>query len=364
MASDSRYRRWKHENWPEPDCSAWQIVNIAGDDFDAAGRATGWSPRSRENVEMAYGRYLDFLTQAGALRDVAHVGERLDLGQIKEFSTELARTVAPSTVWSVLQALARAFSAMAPATDRRQLHRVLSRIKLRTRLTRELDNRLIDPPALIAAAIAMMDEAEQRRLGKKAAVLFRNGLLIMGAAICPLRRDAWRRMTIGKHIRFEGGRAWIAFEAGELKATKRPLQAELPSEYAARLKRFIDHYRPQLACRRHACDSLWLGWSGQPLAAGAISSAIEHAIKKRCKTAFSFHMFRHAAATFIENEAPDQARMISGVLHHVDGRMAEQHYIRGQRSAALRAYQALIRRIVQTGSKSTRNRCKRRSTST
>jgi len=73
---------------------------------------------------------------------------------------------------------------------------------------------------------------------------------------------------------------------------------------------------------------------------------------KRSGKKFSFHMFRHAAATFIENVAPERSLMAAGVLHHADFRTTQKHYIRGQRTAAMRAYQACVRQIVRKARRS------------
>jgi hypothetical protein len=105
---------------------------------------------------------------------------------------------------------------------------------------------MIDPETLIEVANKMMDEADARVLGLKAAVLFRNGAIIMGATLCPLRRDAWGRIRIGQHLHLESDHARLTFEAGELKATKRSFEAKLPWDYAARLNRYIIRYRSLL----------------------------------------------------------------------------------------------------------------------
>jgi len=41
-------------------------------------------------------------------------------------------------------------------------------------------------------------------------------------------------------------RAWLTFEPGELKATKRPFHAELLPGFVVRLQRYISQYRPLL----------------------------------------------------------------------------------------------------------------------
>jgi integrase len=344
--------RWCHTYWPAMDQQAWQEANRPGDDFEPPGRASAWTVASRCNVESAYGRFLQFLAENEKLTQVDRVGQRLDLEHIRLFAQELARQVAPSTVWGILQALSRAFSAMAPETNRTTLHQILTRMKRRTRLSRDLRGRLIDPVSLMAVANAMMDEADASKLGVKAAVLFRNGAIIMGAAVCPLRRDAWGKIRIGRHLRLVGGRGWVTFEAGELKATKRPFEAELPAEFAIRVRRYITHYRPLLLSGPRGDGSLWLTWSGLPLRGKSLSLAVAQSLRKRCGKDFRFHMFRHSAATFIENEAPDRSLMAAAVLHHSDFTTTQRHYIRGQRVAAMISYQSCVRRIVRQASPS------------
>ena len=349
-----RTLRWRNEHWPELDRSAWLAAHRPGDDFDPPGRAATWTDGSRRNVEHAYGRYLEFLGQNGSLPPVDRVADRLDLADFRLFAQELAKKVAPSTVWGILQALARAFAAIAPEADLTAFHKVLARIERRTRLSRKLDARLIDPVALIAVGNQMMDEAEKRKLGAKAAVLYRNGAIIVGVALLPMRRDAWGKTRIGRHLQLTGDRGLISFEADELKRTSRPFQAEFPLEYVIRLKRYITHYRPMLLRGEVDCGALWLCWDGKPLEGDSLSAATAAALAKRCSKKFSFHMFRHSSATFIENAAPERSLIAAAVLHHADFRMTQKHYIRGQRMAAMRGYQVCVRQIVRKGLKDKR----------
>lgn len=361
MAIGSRYKQWQHHNWPEPDRSTWLKVTKPEDDFDEAGRAAAWTPRSRENVEMAYGRFLETLTRHNLCITVKSVGERLDLNCIKLLYDELSTEVAPSTRWGILQALSRAFSAMAPETDRSNLHLILTRIKARTKLTKDFDNGLLSPNELIDVAIEMMDEADAKRLGKKAAVLYRNSAIIMGAAVCPLRRQNWASVAIGKTLRLNNGRAWLEFEPGALKSSKRPFMAELPFWYVARLQRYIDVYRPiLLSDSSPSVSALWLTWDGTPLEPDAIYAAVKYALMKRRGKPFSFHNFRHAAASFIENRVPQQALLAAGILHHANFRTTNKHYIRGLRTSSITTYQTAVRQIIRTEQKQRDRMPKRR----
>lgn len=337
--------RWSHVTWPEPDRLAWIAANRPGDDFEAPGPGARWTAGSRRNVEVAYGRYIAWLAD-NSTAEIEVVQDPLDLQRLKRFSDHLAETMAPITVWSTLQALARALAVMAPAADRSGLHKVLGRLKRRLSMSNRIDDNLVDPPRLIDVAVTMMDEAERMLRGKKAAVRYRNGAIIMAATLCPLRRQNWGGVLLGRHLQFQGETAELRFEANELKASSRPLHCSLPPACAQRLARYIDVYRPLLLAGSADSGALWLTWDGVPLNGHHLSGTVRQCLLKRCGKAFTFHMFRHAAATFIADRAPDQARLAAGVLQHADMRMTEAHYIRGQRTAAMRGYQVLVRAVI------------------
>jgi hypothetical protein len=52
--------------------------------------------------------------------------------------------------------------------------------------------------------------------------------------------------------------------------------------------------------------------------------------------------------------------MAAAILHHADFRMAQQHYIRGQRTSAMRQYQSCVRLIVRKASGEKRRAPRRR----
>src|SRR5262249_52022496 len=83
---------------------------------------------------------------------------------------------------------------------------------------------------------------------------------------------------------------------------------------------------PLLLAGRPDHGALWLSWGGEPLRGRSLTSAVSFALRGRCGKDFSFHMFRHSAATFIENAAPEQSLMAAAVLHHADLRTTQDHY--------------------------------------
>ncbi len=347
MVEYVRTRPTLHDHWPEPDRSAWQIAMRIGDDFTAPGSGAGWSPRSRENVERAYDIYLGTLRDHGILESVTSVADRYDLAAIKLFYEDRLTKVRSSSAWANLQALSRAFAAMAPETDRRDLHAVLSRLKARTSLVRSFKQPLPRPSDLVEIGNSLMTCADGMRLGFKAAIKFRDGALIKAATLIPLRRANWASVSIGRELVLDKVSVTLRIAAVQTKSRRQSVEIRLPLDVAASIRHYIDVYRPVLAKPNvDDRDGLWLSQTGEPLTRAGVGLAISRSLEQRLGRPFSTHMFRHVAASFVADIAPDQSRMIAGFLTHATEEVAEEHYIRGQRAAAMREFQQLVREVI------------------
>jgi integrase len=62
--------------------------------------------------------------------------------------------------------------------------------------------------------------------------------------------------------------------------------------------------------------------------------------------AISPHLFRDAAATFIAELAPENARMAAAVLQHRSFETTSRHYIHGQQHLAAKKYSDAIASLV------------------
>ncbi len=356
MNKVQRYKLWLHPNWPDKERLAWVAANDPGDVLSGSGPATLLAARTRENAELAYGRYVEFLFRTNRQRDVAHIADRLRIDDLRAFAQELGITVASQTVFLIFSSLSRAIRLMDPKADRKLLSKVLRRLGRLSKPTREIDKRLISPIELLEVADQMMKEAEACPVqGKKSAVLARNSVLIKGGALCPLRRKNWLQIVIGKHLRFEGDGGVLSFAGHEMKS-KRRFEVSLPSAFAAVLQRYIDYFRPRLL-RPGVIDEgvLFPSWHGKPMFPGTMSYSVKSALLARTGKAFSMHMFRYAAATFISDHAPERMVIAKGMLHHRSFRTTSKYYIRGQRRRAMTKYQDAVAQIVKKA-KAARNK--------
>ena len=194
----------------------------------------------------------------------------------------------------------------------------------------------------------MMDEAERSTHHSfQRASRYRDGLLTMFMALCPLRPGAVSEMEIGENVIVRGKIVTIHLPRVERK--KRRLEdVPLTDELSKRFVRYIEFYRPMFPRpRQDHARALWLSRNGNRLDRDGISKRIKERIGRLTQKRFTAHMFRHSAASFIVDVAPEQARMVVGVLGHGGFRTAQRHYIKGQQHLAVKKYQSAVRDVMQ-----------------
>ncbi len=346
MAHARSPRAFPLADWPDVDREAWERASAGGDAFVEGGAASRWAERTRENAQLAYGRLLAFLSRAGRLHPVRRVGERLVTEDLCAMGRELAAQLAPYTVLSVFTSLNQAFSAMDPSVDRTVLNTLASRLSQTVACVRDIPGNLIAPSDLVAIGERLMERAErQTSKSFRRASLYRDGLLLAFMALCPLRPGAVSEMRLGTHLLVDGDR--VALHMPVIEARKRrPEHVPLPVALQARFLRYLVFYRTMSAAPPgEYADAVWLSRHGLPLTRGVLSKRVKERVGRETGKRFSAHMFRHAAASYIVDAAPEQALMVAGVLGHSGLRTAQRHYIKGQQHMAARAYQAAVKRL-------------------
>ena len=361
MSARKSYKPVAVADWPPADQAAWNRATEAGDPISGSGIAARWSKASRDNAARAYGRYIGFQKRNGRFRSVSCVGERLSEQDLCAFGRELASQLAPYHVRGIFASLGMVFAAMDPAADRSVLTAITARLARTVKCTRDIAGNLIRPHELIAIGGSMVDEAEQsEKHSWRDARLYCDGLLIMFMAYCPLRPGAVADMRFHEHLIVEGDRVTVRFPAVEGKK-RRIEDVPLPDALARRILRYVTHFRPLLSMHgtQHP-GAVWLTAHGNPLDSISLTKRIRHALKPRTGKNFSAHMFRHSAATFIADYAPELARMIVGLLGHSAFRTALRHYIRANQHTAVRKYQEGVTYLLRQAQRKRRRSPRRR----
>ena len=346
---ESMKSRWVRSNWSDAERRAFEHALDEGDGFSEPGLGAEWSDRTRELLEIGYGRYREYCVRTGRLTEFVSFADVFRLDWIKTYYEELAAQLAPRTALKALGELSRAIRAMAPDIDRSQLFRVCAKIERTAERTRNVKDNLVPPPQSLALARELISRARASRVqGKNAAVLFRDGALIMAFAYSPLRLRNWVNCVIDRNIDLTAATGRLTFSPGELKRKKASREEPLPEELDIVLREYKDIYRPRLVADLPIDHGyFWVSRSGKAMTGDVMSEKIRTIMENKFDKKHGPHMFRHDAATYIADVAPHMARIATGVLGHTKFRTTQDNYIHGQHVGVMRKYQSAVKKIKE-----------------
>lgn len=342
------YIQWGHSYWPEVDRNAWSEV-IEPDEFGLRqAHVDRLRPRTLENYELGWGRFLKFLREHDLLLPVARVGDRLTVEHLRLFAGHLQTVdhLAPRTVLGVFTSVSQAVALMDPGFDRSEIMEIVSRLARTADRRRNFRDRVISPVTMIDLAERMMARAETSKCQRKnSAVLFRDGALIFAAAVCPMRRANWASVDMSSNLDLSLDSPRIRFDAPDMKGN-RDEDFPIPHQVAAILNRYIRVFRPRFLWPDKADPgALWLSRSGRPMGGDAMNKKVRTVIMRELGRDFHFHLFRHSAATFISDTVPDQSKMAKGVMRHRYFRTTKQ-YMHGKQRKAFEIHQDEVNNLI------------------
>jgi integrase len=153
--------------------------------------------------------------------------------------------------------------------------------------------------------------------------------------------------TIGSSLQRRREVWWVAFGPEDTK-DKRPIEIPLPDQFTPWIDRYIDCYRPLLACRSAipaAGASLWLNSSGKPLPAKKIGERVSAVTQRELGRAVNPHLFRKVIPTELAIRDPAYVGIAQALLGHADYRTTQQAYNLGRALDAARQHQNLMQSI-------------------
>jgi site-specific recombinase XerD len=311
--------------------------------------AASWAVATSDIIARGYGAYLTFLTETGDLDPAASPAERVTRPRIEAYVAYLRERNHSSTVAARILQLIRAIAVMSPTADLAWLRRIFAR--LRRTATPAIDDRVRLLPAvtLFDLATSLMRRAETGidRPARRRALWFRDGLLIaMLCAWAPRSRNL-AATTIGGSLQRRGEVWWAAFGPEGTK-NKRPIEVPLPDQFTRWIDRYIDYYRPLLACRScipAAGGSFWLSSSGKPLTAKKIGERVSAVTKQELGRAVNPHLFRKVIPTELAIRDPAHVGVAQPLLGHTDYRTTQRAYNLGRALDAARQHHRLVQSI-------------------
>jgi integrase len=345
------------DEWPRSDAEAWRKAQTPGAFLENPSRAATWAAESRYRVEHGYGRYLRWLLVTNQLASEGGLKSRLTRPLVAAFVQDLLAVNTAQTVIARLNALHRFARATQPDEDWSFLWQLQRPLQPKVRDSREKAARLRHTAELIQLARSLMSSLPKdcsAQVPFRAAIAYRDGMMIGLLALRPLRLRNFTAITLGRHLVQRTGAWWLLFAAEETK-TKRSIETPFPRQLLESLETYLSRVRPALLQRgdagRHDDGRLWLGWDGRPLPARRVHQRISHRTERAFGRSMFPHLFRDAGATTIALEDPEHVRIAAQVLGHGSFHTTEAFYRMSRGAEAVRAHNDLLDSLRAAGAK-------------
>jgi integrase/recombinase XerD len=191
-----------------------------------------------------------------------------------------------------------------------------------------------------------MDGASGARTPRRAAVLFRDGLIIALLALRPLRLRNLTDLTIGSDL-LRAGKSWMIVLPPSATKTHETYEFGWPESLHESLEAYLGVHRPVLMARhgRWNCpvgDRLGVSTDGSPLKDMAIYLRFTRATRDAFGRSINPHLARHAAATTLAIHDPAHVRSAAPLLGHRGFATTQRYYNQAQSLEAHREYSATI----------------------
>ena len=321
------------ERWPALDRSLWLAAVAPVDPFAETGGTRARHRRlSNRNVVRGYGRWLTYLERVFPQQLNLHPADRITRDAAVRFVQELARSGNVSgTIVGRLEELREAAKVMAPERDWSFLGRISTRIQT-LKSERQVPPVLFTTDQLLDLAFRLMGDAASLPLARRAAVLFRDGLLIGLLALRPLRRRNLTELTFEKDLLWTGSQ-WMISIPPQASKTHVRLEFGWPEMLIGYLERYRATYRPILAARcgrwqRDIGERLWVSVDGSPMTEDAIFGRVKRHTLAHLGVALSPHKFRHIAASTLAITDPAHVLSAAPLLGHRSFGTTESYYIK------------------------------------
>jgi integrase len=297
---------------------------------------------SRQTYQLAWRRFLGFLSTHEPTALELPPAERLTIGRVRGFVADVKATKSPTSVARLVDALYHAARIMVLEHDWGWLRTVATR--LCAAAPEQSGTRpIITSVQLLALGQQLMEESRPPMgtpINRTDALRYRDGLIFAFLAFVPIRPKNLTALEIGRHLVREGD-LWFVIIPGKEAKTGTAIEFPIPELLESYLAFYLDVARPRLL-RDSTREALWVNSQGGPLSYLLISRIISQHSRDRLGVHVTPHDARDAAATTWALAAPDRIGVARDLLAHRDLRTTIKHYNRAKGVEASRTYRQLI----------------------
>jgi integrase len=248
------------------------------------------------------------------------------------------------TILSRLQELGEAAKVFGPNRDWSSINRLAAKIRARHKPARSKKHLKLSDE-LVELGFNLMDRALAEE-GLKAAILYRDGLLIALTAYAPFRRRNLTAMALDQNLVAVHGVYLLIFDEAETK-TRNAQELYVPQALIEPIDVYLRVHRPLLAVQegrwaKPVTNEVWVSSDGSPMTQMAIYDRIRLHTGEAFGIPMNPHLFRDAAATTLAIHDPQHVRIAAPLLGHRTFATTERYY---QQATAMEAHRDYVRAI-------------------
>lgn len=311
--------------WPERDRQAWLRACSSSGPLSVDGKSAHLARDSIAIREAAYGKMLSFLQSVNALDPEGHIGNRMTPALLTGQIALMRTTMSAHSIRASIYNLHLVFEAMLPKQDFGWMmrHPYLPRLAEVRASKKQVTPP--DPAVLLAHACRDAQEAHLSGTPIRAALMFRNAVMMMVLVTHAIRLKNLAEMLVGEHLTFHPTHLRLNFEHS-IK-NREVVDVILTDNTAAHMRRYFDLHRNVLL--RHGPDhgAVWVNIDGNPLRYSTIGQLVTK-ITTAWGHPMSPHGARYALATTTMNNDPRDIAAASAALAHRGTRSVNQVYDR------------------------------------
>jgi integrase len=331
------------DQWPAEDQRLWLDACRSGSILDEEiGARSTYAAITNAKDQKGYGRWLTWLhLEEHACLDEAPA-DRITPERVRRYVTALLSIGnGTATVLARLQELGDVAKVMGPGRAWMFINRLSSQVRARHRAVRDKLN-LRPANELVDLGFDLMNTASTAA-GLRAAIEYRDGLMIAFLALVPLRRRNLGDLCLDHSLVLGLGGWLVLFDEHETK-THAVFETRLPQVLEVPLTTYLEFYRPILAARqgrwrRELDGALWVSKDGSPMTQMAIYDRIRARTTATFGAPINPHLFRDAAATTMAVNDPVHVRISAPLLGHRTLSTTEKYY---QQASGLQAQRSFI----------------------
>lgn len=329
--------------WPAGDRVAWEAACRPSVRLKRGGAASHLRPVTQRGLAKHNSHFFHFLLRSGRLDMDAEGGAQVTPDNVADYASELKDRVSSVTVYGSIQKLRRFVQLIAPHRDLDWLIAMERELYSDMRPHPKWD-RVVYTQVLEEAGLSLIAEAEiSKRPKLTRARMFRNGLMIVILAHCPVRLKNYAALEIDRSFVNVDGTWWIVLTAAETKE-KREDERPVPEELTKSIEKYLRVYRPILMRGKAGTRALWLAVNGKPMSYATMGELIVETTRMTIGVNVNPHLFRTAAVTTLATYAGDEPHAGGALLNHRPGPVTQEHYNRASCITAARLLAAVNRR--------------------